>query len=160
VCNVGKHSIHINDTQEETWRIASSVFNENSIHFLNQKNNLNTPKFDQLYDDYCLLIKNRSDCEDFCIDSSAVLSAYGLRDCRDLDFLHLKNIGNLNNEIECHNDWSHFYTTVKNEIIYNPINHFYFHGIKFASLEIIKNMKKRRNEEKDRKDVYLIGSMQ
>ena len=45
MCNVGKHSVHINDTQEETWRIASSVFNSNSIHFLNNSRYINTSIF-------------------------------------------------------------------------------------------------------------------
>ncbi|MHA1941903.1 MAG: glycosyltransferase family 2 protein, partial [Candidatus Hodarchaeales archaeon] len=102
ICGVGKHSVHINDTQEETWRIASSVFNKNSVSFLNNSKNTETPNFDTYFSQYKNIIKNRSDKHDFCIDASAVLSAYGLRDCRDLDFLHLKDIGDLTRDISCH----------------------------------------------------------
>ena len=159
VCDVGKHSIHINDTQEETWRIASSVFNENSIHFLNNSSFGQTEKFDSYLIQYKNIIKNRKDKYDFCVDASAVLSAYGLRDCRDLDFLHLHNIGNLTNDISCHNIESHHYDVNKNDIIYDPKMHFYCYGIKMASIEIIKNMKISRDEQKDRVDVRLIGGL-
>ena len=83
-----------------------------------------------------------------------------MRDCRDLDFLHLKNVSGISRDIECHNLESHHYRVDKNEIIYNPALHFYLHGVKFASLEVVKEMKKFRNEEKDRKDVILIGEIQ
>jgi glycosyltransferase involved in cell wall biosynthesis len=155
-CGVGKHSIHINDTQEETWRIASSVFNENSITFLNNGSWTETPKFDYYFSKYSDVLKNREDRHDFCIDSSAVLSAFGLRDCRDLDFLHLDNILPIDKDIECHNFESHHYRSDKNDIIYDPSLHFYLHGVKFANLQVVRDMKKYRNEEKDRVDVALI----
>jgi len=41
----------------------------------------------------------------------------------------------------------------KDEIIYNPPNHFYYRGIKFASLEMVKQMKSKRGEEKDISDL-------
>ena len=93
---------------------------------------------------------------DFCVDASAVLSAYGLRDCGDLDFLHLNNLGYLAPSISCHNKEIRFYTVPKNDVIYDPRLHFYCHGVKFASLGIIREMKKNRDEHKDRIDVKLI----
>tara|TARA_Y100000593_G_scaffold83418_1_gene157148 strand:+ start:1260 stop:3245 length:1986 start_codon:yes stop_codon:yes gene_type:complete len=159
ICNAGKHSVHINDTQRETWRIASSVFNKNSIHLMNNKEFKKTLKFDRYFDRYRQIIDYRSDKEDFCIDSSAVLSAYGLRDCRDLDFLHLHDIPDLYEMIECHNKESHHYCIPKDEIIYNPKNHFYMHGVKFASLDVIRGMKESRSEEKDRIDLQYIGKI-
>jgi hypothetical protein len=156
ICGVGKHSVHINDTQEETWRIASSVFNENSVHMLSNRIWSHTPKFDSYLGQYSKFLKKREDWGDFCADSSAVLSAYGLRDCRDLDFLHLKSIENLGPMVECHNAESHYYRVPKDEVIYNPQNHFYLHGIKFASLSVVDDMKKYRDEEKDKRDRALI----
>ena len=156
LCGVGKHSVHINDTQEETWRIASSVFNQNSIHLLNNRKNSNTPVFDGYFQRFQEITQARQDKEDFCVDSSAVLSAYGLRDCRDMDFLHLRDISPLEHMIDCHNPEAHHYRIDKNEIIYNPKLHFYLHGVKFASLETVKEMKEFRDEEKDRIDVGLI----
>ena len=154
-CGVGKHSVHINDTQEETWRIASSVFNENSIHMLNHRTWNHTPKFDLFLEQYNNILKGRGDWGDYCIDSSAVLSAYGIRDCRDLDFLHLNNVPRFTEEIECHNSWTHHYTVAKDDIIYNPKYHFYLRGIKFASLGVVVEMKQRRAEPKDLNDIKM-----
>lgn len=159
LCGVGKHSVHINDTQEETWRIASCVYNKNSLHFLNNRKNSNTPNFDDFLSSYRQLVLSRTDRHDFCVDSSAVLSAYGLRDCRDLDFLHLNNIHSLAPQIDCHNDCSHHYVKPKNKIIYNPRLHFYVYGLKFASIEVVKEMKMNRNEEKDKVDVKLMEGL-
>jgi glycosyltransferase involved in cell wall biosynthesis len=156
VCGVGKHSVHINDTQEETWRVASSAFNKNSIHNMNVRKNMKTPNFDNFFTIYQNLLNSRKDKELFCIDSSAVLSAYGIRDCKDLDFLHVNNIADLGKGIECHNEYSLYYLENKNEIIYNPNFHFYLFGVKFASLETVKKMKAFRNEEKDKNDLKLI----
>ena len=156
ICGAGKHSVHINDTQEETWRIASSVFNSNSIAFLNNRKISETPRFDEYLSQYHKAILDRQDKHDFCVDSSAVLSAYGLRDCRDLDFLHFKDVPSLAQGIECHNHESHYYRVDKNDIIYDPRLHFYVHGIKLASLQTVKEMKIFRAEEKDFFDCELI----
>jgi len=158
-CGVGKHSVHINDTQEETWRIASSVFNKNSVDFMNRAAFSDTPNFDKYFSKYYDIVKDAPDKEDYCIDSSAVLSAYGLRDCRDLDFLHLNDVPPIEKDIECHNFESHHYRVNKNDIIYDPSLHFYLHGMKFASLEVVKDMKTYRNEQKDRVDIALIEAI-
>ena len=52
--------------------------------------------------------------------------------------------------------WLSYYTKLKEDIIYNPENHFYFNGFKFASLNMIREMKKNRNELKDQSDLKLI----
>ena len=159
ICAVGKHSVHINDTQEETWRIASSVFNQNSISFLNNRILYETPKFDHFLSQYRKTLSRREDKHDFCIDSSAVLSAYGLRDCRDLDFLHLRDLPSISADIECHNHESHYYRVNKNDIIYDPRLHFYMYGVKFADLKVVRDMKLFRNEEKDKRDVKSINKV-
>jgi glycosyltransferase involved in cell wall biosynthesis len=156
LCKVGKHSIHINDTQKETWRIASSVYNVNSIHNLNNKKTSPVGNFDSYYKKYKEFIDKTSNSEDYCADASAVLSAYGLRDCRDLDFLHLSDCPSIDHKIDCHNHEAVYYSIPKDEIIYNPKHHFYFFGIKFAALQVIKDMKVKRNEPKDKIDVKLI----
>jgi len=159
ICNVGKHSVHINDTQEETWRIASSVYNENSIHLINNRRISDMDNFDFYFKKYLTFLNTLKGPDDYCIDASAVLSAYGLRDCRDLDFLHLKNVPSIDKNIDCHNVEAIHYNISKDEIIYNPRNHFYLFGIKFASIEVIKNMKIKRNEAKDIMDVKLLGAI-
>ena len=167
ICDIGNHSIHINDTHLETWKIASSVFNDNSIHWLN-----NSTLFNKQYNLFLeqftryftwLATSNdlaRLDIEDCCIDASSTLSVYGLREGRDLDFLyHAGNITTNLADINCHNLDAGHYNEQIHEIIFNPAKHFYFNGLKFASLEVIRDMKVNRNEQKDQKDVKLIGGV-
>ena len=129
------------------------------MHFLNNRKKCSTPSFDNFLSSYRQSLQARADRHDFCVDSSAVLSAYGLRDCRDLDFLHLINVHPLASQIDCHNDWSHHYGEPKDEIIYNPELHFYMYGLKFASIKVVREMKKIRNEEKDKVDVKLMEGL-
>ena len=85
------------------------------------------------------------------------MEMYSLRNAKDIDYLHKNdNILNIEN-IENHNGiWLSYYTKTKDDIIYNPENHFYFNGFKFVSLNILREMKKKRNEIKDQNDLKLI----
>jgi hypothetical protein len=151
-----KHSVHINDTHGETLRIAQAVFNKNSVHFLEHAGLDFMENFSRLFE----LYRVRLCCaegEDFCIDGSSVLAAYGIRDARDLDFLsHQEHIDFWIDQVNCHNEELPHYPVIRDEIIYNPAYHFYYKGCKFVSLELTEAMKRRRDEEKDRNDVRLI----
>jgi len=156
--NLGKHSLHMSDYTEDTFRIASSLLNENSIHYLNNGSNDLSEKSKKTLINYFKKIENNN--EDYCITSSIIMEMYKLRNANDVDYLHYNNnlidIDNISN----HNGiWLSYYTKEKNDIIYNPENHFYFNGFKFASLDIIKEMKIRRNEIKDQHDIKLIENL-
>lgn len=161
---IGHDSVHINDTHDETVRIAKAVFNNNSIHYINHATLNEQANFEKLFTTYKQwIIDNRIDPECVCIDSSAILSVYGLRDCRDLDILHHgydQEIASISDPlIGSHNDEIVYHCTTKDDIIFNPDNHFYFKGVKFASLNVLKKMKTKRDEPKDQKDVTLINSL-
>jgi FkbM family methyltransferase len=161
IFNIGKHSVHINDTHEETLRLAKVFFNENSIHFLNHADPKYFIRAETLLDFYRQWLGQRTaDRDRYCIDGSFVMAAYGIRDARDLDFLsaNVKDVSTGNELVSCHNDEIHHYTTSRDDILFNPENHFYFDGIKFANLDVIRSMKTKRNEQKDRRDVALIDS--
>ena len=64
--DVGNHSVHINDTWEETWRISSTVFNRNSLNFLNQFNRSNLYKFNNMLQKYKSFIQDKN-YQLFCI---------------------------------------------------------------------------------------------
>ena len=159
--NIGKDSVHINDTHEETLRIAKSVFNDNSIHFMNKSSPRYLSNFEKYFSDYSNWLKEKDlDGDHFCIDASAVLSSYGLRDCRDLDFLYLGDfIETGTEEFSCHNHETKFYPVDKDEVIVNPDNHFYYKGLKFASPRVIKSMKQIRCEQKDLLDIQMLNSV-
>jgi hypothetical protein len=154
---IQNHSVHINDRHDETMRIAGMFFNKNSIQFLKRADLKPLDKFDNLFSKFVDWIYACQDEEKFCVDASAVLSAYGLRDCRDLDFLKSGvPCVDPSTEISRHNEEAKYYDRHIDEIIWNPNNHFYYCGIKFATPEVMIAMKKKRNEEKDKTDVQLL----
>ena len=146
--NVGNHSVHINDTHEETVRIAKTVFNDNSIHFLNNRKNISFPNYKKL-------MGNIKPNDNEVITGSTVLSLYGLRDCKDIDLIYYNNP-----PADSHNQYlkTHYKLTLDN-IVNNPIYHLYYQGFKYVSLDVITYMKRVRNEPKDIVDVQLIEKM-
>jgi len=146
--NVGNHSVHINDTHEETVRIAKTVFNDNSIYFLNNRKNVSFPNYKKL-------IADMKPNDNEVITGSTILSLYGLRDCKDIDLIYYKDP-----PTDSHNQYleTHYKLTLDN-IVNNPRYHLYYNGFKYVTLDVIKNMKKLRNEPKDRIDVKLIESL-
>ena len=162
VFNIGNHSVHINDTNADTLKLAQIFFNENSIHFLNNARPEYFERFHTLFLYYReWLAGQQMDSSYFCVDGSAVLAAYGLRQARDLDFLHFdsEKISTGNPMVESHNHEAHHHVTERDDIIFSPENHFYYEGVKFVSLKILRAMKEKRNEEKDKKDLSLIDDL-
>ena len=141
---VGKHSVHINDYHIDTIRIAKTVFNDNSIHFLNNRKDVLFPNYKKLMSD------TKSD-DNTIMTGSTVLSLYGLRDCKDIDLIYFNNP-----PVDSHNQYvGTLYKLTIDEIFNNPMYHLYYNGFKYVSLDVIKNMKKIRNEPKDVIDVKL-----
>ena len=141
---VGNHSVHINDYHVDTIRIAKTVFNDNSIHFLNNRKDVLLPNYKKLMSD------TKSD-DNTIMTGSTVLSLYGLRDCKDIDLIYFNNP-----PVDSHNQYvGTLYKLTIDEMFNNPMYHLYYNGFKYVSLDVIKNMKKLRNEPKDVIDVKL-----
>lgn len=152
-----KHSVHINDTHEETRRLASVLFNSNSMHFV-RHSQWNHHHYDVLQQ---LESYPRSDRR--CVDSSAVMALYGIRTAGDVDYvsdLESVDLASFDN----HNEHArNFYKQAGyhiNDLIYDPNCHFYHDGIRFATLDVVRGMKEQRikstNEKKDVRDVDAI----
>tara|TARA_B110001469_G_scaffold124565_1_gene138459 strand:+ start:21 stop:1286 length:1266 start_codon:yes stop_codon:yes gene_type:complete len=158
IYNIGKHSLHVSDYYKDTFRICSSLLNDNSIFYLNYcKHNIsNSTK--KLLIHYFNKIGEQN--EDYCITYSLILEMFGLIQAKDLDYLH-KDDNNLNlKQITPHSGkWLSFYHVHKDEIMYNPNNYFYFNGFKFATLHVIKKMKENRKEPKDLNDIKNINNI-
>jgi hypothetical protein len=160
---VGNHSVHINDTHEQTVRLAKCLFNSNSIHHLNKTKPVHYSKFQSAIDRFKNFIEsNNLDIDDYCVTASSVLSIYGLREGEDVDYLHHfeDKITDPQNVIHSHNEYGvGRYDLSYDEIIYNPKYYFHSQGVKFASLETVKKLKEKRGEEKDLIDINLINSI-
>ena len=137
---LGKHSLHASDYPTDTFRIASALLNDNSIHYLNRGNNDITSETKKLLTNYFKEVGEKR--EDYCLTSSLILEMYHLRPAKDIDYLH-KDDKKLSLEKTGVHDgkWLTYYHKHKDEIIYNPMYHFYFNGFKFATLEVIRKMK-------------------
>ena len=159
--NLENHSIHSTDTKEETNEMLNLIMNKNSVEFLNNANIDEYPKlYDKLKEFALLLNKNKISKNDIVIDGSSVLAAYGLRENNDIDAIIKENLEKCySNIFEFHNNLCNYYGKNADDLIYNPNNYFYFNGFKFVKISLIKDMKKKRNEKKDKLDVKLISSI-
>ena len=157
--DIDKSSVHINDTHDETLRLARVIFNHNSISFLNAGVPEFSSKLNSKLQKYREVIeKNGLNSELFCVTGSAVMTLFGLRECSDLDYLHF-NPGHVmkgDSYLNSHETELSKYPLHKDDILFNPNNHFYWNNMKFASLDIVKRLKAYRGEEKDLVDVKLI----
>ena len=159
IYGIGKPSVHINDNFRETLRISRIAFNENSIYFLNHGDPLYSPKLSQLLNIYRSALNHYNlNSDDFCVTGSAVMTLFGIRDCTDLDYLHMdpRHVLQGNKLIGSHETELSKYPLHKHDIVLNPFNHFYWNNVKFATLNVVKSLKAYRGEEKDIKDVELI----
>lgn len=161
ICNVGKHSIHITDHKYEVNKISKILLNENSLEFLNKANIFRFKENFKIIKDFKQFLKNNNiDIEDIVVDSSFVMSLYGIRKAKDLDYICISNGQNpLNkffNQVK-NNDLNYHDDSIK-DLIFDSKNFFYFQGIKFLTLKKIFNKKKKRAEQKDLTDVKLIES--
>ena len=144
----------MSDFTDDTIIISSSLLNDNSIHFLNYGTNDISNNTKKLLNKYFTIVDK---CEDYCLTSSVIMELYGLRNARDIDYLHREDKYINEYDIGLHSGkWLKYYSTHKDDIIYNPENHFYINGHKLSSLDIIKKMKESRNEKKDTEDIKLL----
>ena len=150
--NVGNHSVHVSDFHEDCIRICKTIFNQNSIHFLNNRKYVSFPN-------YTRLLADIKPDDNKVISGSAVLSLYGLRDCKDIDFIY--NTETENAPIDAHNQYigTHYGKPTLDCIMNDPHYHLYYQGFKYVALNTTKAMKRSRNEPKDIKDIKLIEQL-
>lgn len=156
---IGKHSMHINDSHEETLRVAEALLNENSLHHLEHAAPIVPPRLLAYLESLRAWLRSSGlPEEDVCIGGSAVLAAYGLRDGKDLDFVHHFPLpaSALPEGLGSHNEYASLYGMPVDDLIYDPANHFHFAGFKFVALPVIARMKETRGERKDVADLRLI----
>ncbi|BAS67692.1 hypothetical protein [Bathymodiolus septemdierum thioautotrophic gill symbiont] len=160
IFNVGKHSIHITDTKEEAIRVARLVFNDNSIHFLNHaKPNKYLSTYEKINQFKKFLKNNSLDASNVLLDSSFILSLYGLREANDIDFFVEGEVQYNDNEINTHDEELKHHRESKIEMIRNPKFYFYFDDLKFISFSQLYTMKKNRAEEKDINDCNMMKAL-
>ena len=161
---IGNYSVHINDTHEEAIALAETYFNVNSWFAINHRPfAFEDERFDNLIEELKTFVAKRNgSLDDVCVTTSAVLNVFGLRKCDDFDFLVKENSGLEieSDTLSSDSEPNDFYATPIASIIDEPSFHFYFRGVKFASPQVICEMKKRRRVlPKDKEDVVLLTAL-
>jgi len=160
-CKAGKHSIHITDNKDEVDKTSKIILNDNTINFLNKANILKFKENFNVISDFKIFLKeNKIDFESVVVDSSFIMSLYGIRRAKDLDFIYPNNQKNQKslffNKVN-ESDLEYHDLSIK-DLVYDSKNFFYFQGIKFLTLDTIFIKKKNRGEIKDLTDIKLIES--
>lgn len=161
--NLYPWAMHVNDFHHQTIEAAEIFFNNNSLHFYNYSKRKMPPKARQLFNRFKRArLQSRINKDLFCIDGSAVLALYGIRDVNvDFDFLYHGDQSKLPKSlkkwpIDPHNQvWVKLNFNI-DDIIFNPKNHFYFEGMKWVALDVMTTFKKRQKRKRDLQDVNLI----
>ena len=162
IFNIGKHSIHITDTKEEAIRVSRLLFNKNSIHFLNYADPYKfTSSESELNKFRNFTQKNQIKNNEILIDGGLLLSLYGLRESKDIDYLSLNTDANLHHQdkINNHDEDLKYHQVNKAVLISDPAYHFYDDDVKFISFHQLYQMKKARGEEKDLNDIKMMDAL-
>lgn len=157
---IGKDSVHISDDKREAIQIAELMFNDNSIHHLNNAIPYKYKKFNQLLSLYKSKIQNEGmDLNDFIIDSNSVMAIYGMRKTNDINFISIAHDSKSieDDRIQSNDNQLKYYSVSKNEVVNIRQNYFVYNELRFTSLLSLKNMKKLRNEKRDRIDIIQIN---
>ena len=158
VClGMDKDSIHSTDTQQECKRVANILLNPNSLHLIRKGDPTRYESFQDLLSNFKKAVAEKNlDINDFVVDSSAVLAVYGLREANDFDYISACNIELCGDKIENHNNSLTYHRKSIEELLYNPKYYFYYDGIKFVCLDLVREFKERRKYESDVNDLGLI----
>jgi dTMP kinase len=152
-----RDSVHVHDTQEQKMRLAKIVFHKNTFDFHNSITPKLSLKNETHLNNYRYMIQSR--LENFAIDSSFIMSMYNLREANDLDYISYKGFKIEAPGIDCHNKHFRIYNkTPTKVVIEDERNWFYYHGMKFLNLSFVEDMKTKRSEGKDMRDLELIRS--
>lgn len=118
------------------------------------------PVFCKLFIQFQEEVFRRNKQDEVCLDGSAVLSIFQIRDCKDLDYLYINDDeGFMDTDlIGCHNEYYKEinYPGISKDLIMDNNEFFIFQGIKALNLENIHAFKLWRNEGKDKIDCLKI----
>jgi hypothetical protein len=156
--SLGKHSVHITDSQEEARRLSELLLSEAGLHFLNY-GNPNSYNFRKKLSSFESAVEQvGSDASEYVLDSGMVLECYGLRKADDIDYIATDPIS-LGDDFHDHSDTLKYHAESSWQLVNNPKFYFVFKGIKFIALSQVLRMKLNRGESKDLKDVKLISPL-
>lgn len=158
----GTWPCHITDSQEEALTLARIYFNNNALLVCNgRRHTYDSASFDVRVDELKQRLENAGLPLDGIIGvGSTPLAIADIRRAKDFDYLAIDERYDavLHDDIYSpHDSQLRRYPYSKKELIENCEHYFYYRGVKFISLDILAQMKRRRHEwPKDWRDYIKI----
>lgn len=160
IFKIQKHSVHINDTFEETTEIADLVFDDNNIHRLNCASRKEMNNFNRLFNEFSNYVKKHKLNPENIAVIGGVLALFGVKDASDIDYISTSEIPDrITDEIERETKKLNYISYEKDCLIHNPNLHFSYKGYKFSTINVISQIKKKRNNLNDKYDVEIINNL-
>lgn len=167
-------TLHSSDDISHFNYLLNYFLNKNNFSHIKKRSKSPRQKFINMLREFNEFIDyNNIDKKDISIVGGAVLEAFGIKKCDDIDFIIDLNkredyFRDESLKIEQTIDIAHKnYDLYKNkngknddEIIHNKDNHFYYRGIKFTNFNIIKKRKSRQKRKKDIADLERINKFE
>lgn len=144
-----KHVIHSTETPNETLMVSQSILTRNSLKMME----LIKPEYG-IEDILQELEYIECDRGSFAVGGSCLLSLMNLRKNKDVDIL--TDVETVMKKQETHNEYLALYGYADLSFIYDDQNVFYYFGYKFCMPRIVLDMKRKRNEIKDKSDIILL----
>ena len=131
---LGNHSIHSTDNKTETIDMLSLLLNNNSINILNK---FNFDRYISFFEDLNKIKKEeKNNFDNKVLYGDILLKMAGVKDSNKyIVYEHTKE-------------------NTKDELLYNPEKYFYFHGLKFLTINEYKKI-----NDFDKNDLKLINSL-
>lgn len=161
IYNVEKHALHINDSHIETIEIAQILFNQNSIHQLNNSVLREFKKFNELFYKFTSWVYNNNYKSESFVLIGGVLATYGVLQSSDLDYItSISSIPDqITPEIEKEQKKLNYIKLGASDLIYNPKYYFMYRNFKFSNLEIVRSIKESRGNVNDVNSIELIDRL-
>ena len=157
-----KHALHTTDTHAETLAVAQVMLNRNGRAFLNQARPYQKkPQFQKMLGVFSDLIDEQNIAQDVALDTGSVMALHGLRDISDMDYIFVEQrIRTKDTMISPHIGEYEAMGIEPSDILYDPRRYFFYNDVKFVSLDLVKQLKQKRDTAKDQHDVLLIEEIQ
>lgn len=158
-----RNMFYVTKGHEKTTELAQLFFNENSLHFLNNGRPYQNASLMKRFYEFKRFISDSNIRNEECyLDNSTVLAAYGITSETNIEFVPRKMDASFFNEYRLNESVlsgfknANDHCITRDDILFNPEHHFYFYGLKFASLNVVKKIKLHRRAEKDKREVWKM----
>ncbi|WP_345333615.1 hypothetical protein [Ferrimonas pelagia] len=164
IIGTGKHSVHMTDDEYETRDISDLLLKDDGVEILNQLNmESSSSEISNIFSFKAEVAKCMQKQDDFLVVGSLPLSLYNLRKADDIDYIHASSVDCTsaphNEVMDSHNKYSGFFKYSVDELVKNDRCWVKLWGVKLLTIELLKDFKANRGEQKDKIDLELIGTI-